>query len=59
VTKENIYKITETENIFKNISINLIDFGMSKRYFDNKIQKYIPEHTVGVFTGNIFGASIN
>ena len=59
MTKENIYKITETENIFKNLSINLIDFGMAKRYYDNKTQKYTPEHTVDVFAGNIFGASIN
>jgi len=32
---------------------------MSKRYYDNKTKKYIPEHTVDIFAGNIYGASIN
>ena len=36
VTKENVQEITETKNIFRNLSINLIDFGMSKRYIDKK-----------------------
>ena len=51
--------ITETGNIFKGISINLIDFGMSKRYIDKKTRKHIPLHDLDVFSGNLGAASIN
>ena len=34
VTKDNVLEITETKNMFRNLSINLIDFGMSKRFID-------------------------
>ena len=55
-------KIKDSEfdgNIFKDMKINLIDFGMSKRFLHPETGKHLQQHYLLCFTGNIFSASIN
>ena len=59
LTEESMEAITKTRNVFNNISINLIDFGMSKRFIDKETGHFIPQHDLDVFAGNLFSASIN
>ena len=54
-----IKELLKDKNIFKNISINLIDLGMSKRFINKDTGEHIFRHDVKEFEGNLITASIN
>lgn len=51
--------IDSQSNIFKENSVNLIDFGFATRYLDKKTKLHLEKKEVNTFRGNMVFASLN
>lgn len=47
------------QNIFKNVNIRLVDFGLSTRWLDPKTGQHLDQSLASSFRGNLYFSSVN
>ena len=52
-------KQSSKQNIFEDVSINLIDFGFAKKWMDSKTGQHVKRKDLDFFLGNIYFSSVN
>ena len=50
---------SQYDDIFKNVRVNLVDFGLASKWLDNKTGKHCKRKDLEYFQGNMFFSSVN